>query len=108
VDEENIRCEFRDGVLNLHLPKSEQRREQGRRIPVGEGEQSSARSDGRIEGGESRREAEPGERRQQQEERRREPAMAGSKSGEKGPEGRERGGGHSSSNKTRKKGDDGK
>jgi HSP20 family protein len=36
VDEAQIRCTFRDGVLTIHLPKTEKARQQGRRIPVGE------------------------------------------------------------------------
>lgn len=35
VVEEQIRCDFRDGVLTCHLPKSEQHRSAARRIPVG-------------------------------------------------------------------------
>jgi HSP20 family protein len=35
VDEENIRAEFNNGVLMLHLPKQEQMSTQGRRIPIG-------------------------------------------------------------------------
>jgi len=37
VVEENVRCEFRDGVLRIHLPKLEQVSGRGRRIPIGEG-----------------------------------------------------------------------
>jgi len=39
VMEDKIRCEFRDGVLSCHLPKSE-RQAQTRRIPVSDGAQS--------------------------------------------------------------------
>jgi HSP20 family protein len=38
VDEEQVRCEFRDGVLRVHLPKKQQAQFQGRRIPIGAGE----------------------------------------------------------------------
>jgi len=41
VDEENVRCEFRDGVLTVHLPKMQQIPPRGRRIPVGEGSTQS-------------------------------------------------------------------
>jgi len=36
VDEDNIRCDFRNGVLNLYLPKTEIATQQARQIPVGE------------------------------------------------------------------------
>jgi len=39
VDEENVSCEFRDGVLTIHIPKMEQAGTRGRRIPIGEGSQ---------------------------------------------------------------------
>jgi len=42
ADEENIRCEFRDGVLTCHIPKTEQSRTQGRRIAIGGGETTAA------------------------------------------------------------------
>lgn len=65
VDEQQIRCEFRDGVLTIHIPKTEQARQQTRRIPVAEGAQTERRQgDGRSE--------------------RREPAMAGARGGEAG------------------------
>jgi HSP20 family protein len=35
VDEANIRAEFNQGVLMLHLPKHENAMQQGRRIPIG-------------------------------------------------------------------------
>ena len=35
VNEEQIRCDFRDGVLTVHVPKTEQKQQQGRRIPIG-------------------------------------------------------------------------
>ncbi len=38
VDEERIRCEFRDGVLKVHVPKVAEARTQGRRIPIGDGQ----------------------------------------------------------------------
>jgi HSP20 family protein len=34
VDEEQIRCDFRNGVLSVHVPKTDQTRGKGRRIPV--------------------------------------------------------------------------
>lgn len=40
VDEEKIRCDFRDGVLTCHLPKSEPQQSQARQIPVGEAGQT--------------------------------------------------------------------
>jgi len=42
VNEDQISCEFRNGVLMLHLPKSEQAVQQGRRIPIGQGEPTKA------------------------------------------------------------------
>jgi HSP20 family protein len=36
VDEENIRCEFKDGVLKVHLPRTAEQQPQRRRIPIGE------------------------------------------------------------------------
>jgi HSP20 family protein len=41
VDEENVRCDFRNGVLVCHLPKTEQTNYRGRRIPIGEGSQAA-------------------------------------------------------------------
>lgn len=40
ADEENISCEFRDGVLTLSIPKSTQTPQRGRRIQIGEGQPS--------------------------------------------------------------------
>jgi HSP20 family protein len=37
LDEENIHCEYQNGVLTVHVPKMEQRAPQHRRIPVGVG-----------------------------------------------------------------------
>jgi HSP20 family molecular chaperone IbpA len=37
VDEENVSCEFRDGVLTIHIPKMAPAGTRGRRIPIGEG-----------------------------------------------------------------------
>lgn len=34
VDEEHIACDFKDGVLTLHLPKLEQAKQEPRRIPI--------------------------------------------------------------------------
>jgi HSP20 family protein len=64
VDENQIRCEFRNGVLMIHLPKTEQARQQGRRIPISGGAQTGQG---------------PGNGRGQQQ---REPAMAGTRGGE--------------------------
>jgi len=36
VDEERIRCDFKDGVLKVHLPKATEQKPRGRRIPIGE------------------------------------------------------------------------
>jgi HSP20 family protein len=38
VDEEQIRCEFQNGVLKVHLPRLPEARPRGRRIPIGEGQ----------------------------------------------------------------------
>ena len=48
VNEDDIRCEFRDGVLTLHLPRQQQEQARGRRIPVmaAEGDQVSGRPSG--------------------------------------------------------------
>lgn len=64
VDEDQIRCEFRNGVLTLHVPKAEPARPEGRRIAVGAGAQGEQRQ---------------GNGRGQQQ---REPAMAGTRGGE--------------------------
>jgi HSP20 family protein len=70
VDEENISCDFSNGVQTIHLPKLEQARQQARRIPVGRGqaapEISAPRGNGRSES--------------------REPAISGMKRGETGTE----------------------
>jgi HSP20 family protein len=39
ADEENVRCQFQNGVLTIHLPKLAQMPSRGRRIPIGEGAQ---------------------------------------------------------------------
>jgi HSP20 family protein len=48
VDEQNARCEYRDGVLTIHLPKTEQTRPRGQRIPIEshapQGQKGQARS----------------------------------------------------------------
>jgi HSP20 family protein len=49
VDEENIRCEFNNGVLNVHVPKVEPRAPQGRRIPIGASEAQQGNGPGRQE-----------------------------------------------------------
>lgn len=52
VDENQITSEFRNGVLTIHLPKTERERQQGRRIPVQAEAQQGAGTHGRQ--GESR------------------------------------------------------
>ena len=42
ADEDNIRCEFRDGVLTCQIPRREQVAPQSRRIPIGGGETAPA------------------------------------------------------------------
>jgi len=42
VKEDQISCEFKNGVLLIHLPKSEQAVQQGRKIPIGQGESNKA------------------------------------------------------------------
>lgn len=42
IDEENVRCEFQNGVLTIHLPKLDQMASRGRRIPIGEGTEQRA------------------------------------------------------------------
>lgn len=39
VDEENIRCDFRNGVLTVHIPRAAQAQQGARRIPVQDPEQ---------------------------------------------------------------------
>jgi HSP20 family protein len=63
ADEEHIRCEFRNGVLTLHIPKEQNVPPQGRRIPIMSGAQGQSSS------GNERMEN-------------RGPAMAGAKGGE--------------------------
>jgi len=62
VDEQNVRCEFQDGLLTIHLPKSEQASPQAQRIPIQA--RSSQDRNGQTQS--------------------REPAVAGSKGGETG------------------------
>jgi hypothetical protein len=50
ADEENVRCEFRNGVLTVRLPKLEQMPTRGRRIPIAEG---SERATAGAKGGEA-------------------------------------------------------
>jgi len=76
IDEENVSCDFRDGVLTIHLPKTQQALQQGRRIPVGTGETQPRY-------GKTQRPPEytgTAPERGRREER--EPAMAGSRGGE--------------------------
>lgn len=63
ADEDQIRCEFRNGVLTVHIPKAQPAQQQGRRIPVVAGAQPE-RGNGRTENKET--------------------AMAGAKGGEAG------------------------
>jgi len=42
VKEDAINCEFRNGVLSVHIPKTEQTQQSSRRIPVQEGAPSKA------------------------------------------------------------------
>lgn len=44
VDEENVRCDFRNGVLICHLPKTEQTSYRGRRILISDGAQASGQN----------------------------------------------------------------
>jgi HSP20 family protein len=37
VDDEQIRCEFRDGVLKVHVPRLPEQRPTGRKIAIGDG-----------------------------------------------------------------------
>lgn len=88
ADEENISCDFRDGVLTLRIPKSAEAPQRGRRIPIGEGQpaQGEARGGGREsaltsgQGTSSRPDGETGARNQQG-------AMAGAKGGATSPQG---------------------
>jgi hypothetical protein len=50
VDNEKISCNFEQGVLTIHLPKTEQARQQGRRIPIMEETSQARGGDGRTEG----------------------------------------------------------
>jgi len=69
IDEAKVSCDFRDGVLTIHLPKTPQALQQGRRIPVGTGDtQRAPEQAGRMP------------ERERQEDR--EPAMAGARGGE--------------------------
>jgi HSP20 family protein len=71
VDEEHITCEFQNGVLRIHLPKTEQPSQQTRRIPI-----QAGASQGQA--GQTERERGTGQAGT------REPAMAGAKGGEAG------------------------
>jgi HSP20 family protein len=41
VNEEQIHCEFRDGVLKIHLPKTAEQKPRERRIPISAGDQQA-------------------------------------------------------------------
>lgn len=62
VDEEKVSCDFKNGVLTLHLPKMPEPASQGRRIPIGAGQARSTAG-------------------------KQQPAMAGSRGGEVSSEG---------------------
>jgi HSP20 family protein len=67
IDEGKVSCDFQNGVLSIHLPKTAEQAPQGRRIPIGAGQSSRASAPA----GSSASQSKPGE-----------PAMAGSKGGE--------------------------
>jgi len=83
VDEENVSCDFRDGVLTIRIPKMGQAGARGRRIPIGEGSQqqlsgrtsgaTGAIGTGAAGGGATRGNGQTGSR---------QPATAGSKGGQ--------------------------
>jgi len=56
VDEEQIRCEFHDGVLKVHLPKTAEQKPLGRKIPIGE---PAAQRSGHALAGETGRLSQP-------------------------------------------------
>lgn len=74
IDERNIRCEFKSGVLTVHVPKTQQAQQGPRRIPVYDVEHLPS-------------ETASGRQRSEQElemtEDQEEPAMAGAKGGER-------------------------
>jgi HSP20 family protein len=80
VDEENIRCDFKDGVLTVHVPKTEQASPASRRIPITDANRIPAET----ATGRTRSQAElsmtQGEAETEEEER--EPAAAGAKGGQ--------------------------
>jgi hypothetical protein len=56
VDREQIQCEFKDGILKLHLPKMAEQKPQSFRIPIGDGPTQQ------LEGGDQALEAQRSER----------------------------------------------
>jgi HSP20 family protein len=77
VDQEAIRCEFNNGVLTVHVPKTEPMRSQGRRIPIQDAEPLPAQAASSGPGTQSA----PG-RNGDQARKEPEPAVAGRKGGE--------------------------
>ena len=86
VDEEQIRCEFRNGVLTVRIPATGQEQQQARRLPVTEGGGQPAMQAGgrgaatRAEGRTGGEQLERGRATEEEEEE----AMAGAKGGETG------------------------
>jgi len=79
VDEENIRCEFRNGVLTVHLPRTAEARQQARRIPVTDADRlPSETAAGRTRSAAELSMTEGAGEREEEEE----PAAAGAKGGE--------------------------
>jgi len=76
VDEQNVSCDFRDGVLTIHLPKTQQAIQQGRRIPIGTGETQQRYGEAQRAPDYAGRAPERGRTEA------REPAMAGARGGE--------------------------
>ena len=46
VDGDKVQCEFRDGVLKIHLPKTPEQQQQARRIPISDGQAQQLGSSG--------------------------------------------------------------
>jgi HSP20 family protein len=90
VDEESIRLEFQSGVLTLHLPKTEQVRERGRRIPIQSGASQGQASAGQPRSSQAQAGAQQAQtaptngNRAAGQSNATEPAITGSKGGEAG------------------------